>query len=172
MIQKSEIRSQKSEAVIAALLVALAVALVFAAPVFAQNGEPTDDEVNAVAKQLYCPVCENTPLDVCPTQACAQWRATIKEKLIAGWSEQQIKDYFVQQYGERVLAQPSTRGLNVLVWVLPPIGFLIGAAALAYYLQQLRNPAPSVVAAPASAPPTDDDDDYEKRLEEELAKRR
>ena len=49
--------------------------------VYAQDDSPTDDEVNAVASQLYCPVCENIPLDVCPTQACEQWRATIREKL-------------------------------------------------------------------------------------------
>ncbi len=40
------------------------------APALAQGQPPTDDEVNRIAKQLYCPVCENTPLDVCPTQAC------------------------------------------------------------------------------------------------------
>ena len=53
----------------------------------AQQPTPSDDEVNAIAKQLFCPVCENTPLDVCPTQACAQWRELIREKLAAGWSE-------------------------------------------------------------------------------------
>jgi len=85
----------------------------------AQSATPpapvTDDEVNRVAKMLYCPVCENIPLDVCPTTACIQWRGTIREKLEAGWTEQQILDYFVAQYGERVLARPSTRGLNILI---------------------------------------------------------
>ena len=41
---------------------------------FAQEATPipvTDDQVNAIAHDLYCPVCENTPLDVCGTQACA-----------------------------------------------------------------------------------------------------
>ena len=41
---------------------------------FAQGSDPTDDDVNAVAKQLYCPVCENIPLDACGTAACEQWR--------------------------------------------------------------------------------------------------
>ena len=36
------------------------------AAVSAQQPTPSDDEVNAIARQLYCPVCENTPLDVCP----------------------------------------------------------------------------------------------------------
>ena len=71
---------------------------------------PTDDQVNAIAKQLYCPVCENIPLDVCGTQACAQWRDLIRQKISQGWSEAQIKQYFVDQYGDRVLATPPARG--------------------------------------------------------------
>ena len=78
----------------------------------AQDDPPTDDEVNAIAGELYCPVCENIPLDVCPTQACEQWRATIREKLEIGWNDEQIKQYFVDQYGARVLATPPAQGLN------------------------------------------------------------
>lgn len=140
---------------------------VFTASVFAQDSQPTDDQVNAVAHQLYCPVCESTPLDVCPTQACAQWRATIKEKLSAGWSEQQIKDYFVQQYGERVLAQPSTSGFTIVLWVLAPLGILTAIGIYIYLMRQMHKPKPAaVMAVPEPA------DEYAKKLEEELAKRR
>jgi len=130
----------------------------------AQGTTPTDDEVNAIAKQLYCPVCENIPLDVCPTQACAQWRNTIRLKLSEGWSEQQIKDYFVEQYGARVLATPPATGLNWLVYVLPPAAFLIGAALLFRALRSWRR------AATASTPaaPLASDDPYIRRLEDEL----
>ena len=34
---------------------------VFALPAFAQDGGPTDDDVNVIARELYCPVCENIP---------------------------------------------------------------------------------------------------------------
>lgn len=89
-------------------------------------GFPTDDDVNAIAKQLYCPVCPNTPLDVCETKACQDWRAQIKDQLSAGWSEQEIIDYFVEQYGERVLAEPQRSGFTSLVWILPVIAVLLG----------------------------------------------
>src|SRR5712692_2311087 len=75
-------------------VVVLAIfAILLAAPASAQ-GPNLDDQVNRIAKGLYCPVCPNTPLDVCDTPACVQWRAQIKEKLLAGESEQQIHDYF------------------------------------------------------------------------------
>src|SRR5512145_440992 len=75
----------------------------------AQDTEPTDDEVNAIAKQLYCPVCENTPLDVCPTEACRQWREQIREMLIEGKTEAEIIDYFAVTYGERAAGDPRNK---------------------------------------------------------------
>ena len=70
-------------------MVVLLVVLLVAGIAEAQDDGPTDDEVNAIAKQLFCPVCENVPLDVCPTQACKDWREDIRQKLAAGWSEEQ-----------------------------------------------------------------------------------
>ncbi len=96
----------------------------------------TDDEVNAVAKQLYCPVCENTPLDVCPTQACKDWRELIRQQLSDGWTEQQIKDYFVANFGPRVLANPPNKGFTSLVWLLPFAALLAGGAFLWRLLRQ------------------------------------
>lgn len=90
---------------------------------------PSDDEVNAVASQIYCPVCENVTLDVCTTTACAQWRELIREKLAAGQTPAQIKAYFAVQYGQQVLAVPPRVGLNWLLYVFPPLIFL-GALVL------------------------------------------
>jgi len=137
--------------------------------VSAQGVDPgtiSDNEVNAIAKQLYCPVCENIPLDVCGTQACAQWRELIREKLANGWSEDQIKDYFVLQYGDRVLAEPPRRGLNWLVYIVPPIAFLIGLFILYRGIQSWRQMAESTEDMIES-----DEallDDYVTRIEEAL----
>lgn len=135
--------------------------------VAAQDGEPTDDEVNAIAKQLYCPICENVPLDVCPTQACAQWREIIRQKLAEGWTEDQIKGYFVDQYGDRVLATPPARGLNWLVYILPPVVFVVGAYVLLRAVRDWRQPPVTGESFPSTKP----DDPYIVRLEEELQKR-
>ncbi len=58
------------------------------------QGEVTADDVNAIAKQLFCPVCENEPLDQCGTKACQDWRAEIRLQLEQGATEQEIKDNF------------------------------------------------------------------------------
>ena len=129
----------------------------------------TDDDVNRVAKDLYCPVCENTPLDVCPTQACAQWRGLIREKLEAGWTDQQVKDYFLAQYGDRVLAAPPVQGFNWVFYVIIPLA-LIGSTAVLYrVLRHMARPAAKPAASHDPAPSPDDE--YLKRIEEELKKR-
>lgn len=120
----------------------------------AQQNTPTDDQVNAIAKKLYCPVCPNTPLDVCETKACEDWRAQIRDELTAGWNEQQIIDYFVAQYGERVLAEPQRSGFSSLVWVLPLLAVLFGAVLVWQVLknwrkvrqQPIQNPPPDSVS--------------------------
>lgn len=119
------------------LLLFITFALATAPPAQAQDGVPvSDDEVNVVAKELYCPVCPNTPLDVCETQACKDWRDEIRTQLSAGWSEEEVVDYFVERYGERVLAEPQRGGFTSLVWILPVVAVLMG---MVFVVQALRD---------------------------------
>jgi cytochrome c-type biogenesis protein CcmH len=149
-------------------------------PVAAQNPQPTpsDNAVNRVAKQLYCPVCENIPLDVCPTQACHDWRELIRQKLALGWTDQQITAYFAQQYGDRVLAEPPASGLNWIVYILPWVAFAGGVVIVWRVLVTTRKKS---LANAVSAVGTDEahdahdqkssDDPYIRKLEEELRKK-
>ncbi len=127
------------------------LAMLTTIPVRAQ-GPNLDDETNRIAKTLYCPVCPNTPLDVCSTQACAQWRALIKDKLSQGQTEQQIRDYFVAQYGDVVLGAPPAQGFNWLAYILPAIGILLGAAIAWITVRQWifkRGESPAAAETPA-----------------------
>ena len=121
--------------------------------------------MNAVAKQLYCPVCENTPLDVCPTQACEEWRQLIYDKLALGWNEEQVKIYFVDQYGDRVLAEPPARGLNWLIYIIPPLVFLVG---LFVVYKALRAWKKTPDTGQTSTLVDNESDEYIQRLEEDL----
>jgi cytochrome c-type biogenesis protein CcmH len=142
----------------------------------AQQSQPTpsDDQVNAIAKQLYCPVCENTPLDVCPTTACAQWRELIRQELAAGKTEQQIKDLFVEQYGARVLGAPPPKGINLLVYVIPALAVGIGVYILYRVYRSWKQPVPVEKAPPSNAEPKPGLDatqeEYIHRLEDEVRK--
>jgi cytochrome c-type biogenesis protein CcmH len=158
------------------LFLGLLVLTTVALPALAQDGETeapvvsvdevTDDEVNDVAKDLYCPVCENTPLDVCPTQACADWRELIRTKLAQGESKQDIFDYFVRQYGDNALARPPRTGINFVLWLLPFVAVGLGLIFFARYMKGLRQEEPVVAETAVSTKPAPDD--YAARIEQEL----
>ena len=158
-----------------AVLIAVVLVLTLNHVASAQGPTPTDDEVNRIAKQLYCPVCESTPLDVCPTEACRQWRDLIRTMLAEGKSEAEIKQYFVEHYGARVLAEPPNRLASYLV---PGIAILLGALLLARGFQMWLKPSTteSKPAEKASAEPgrseSQPTDPYIARLEEELKKQK
>ena len=145
----------------------------------AQQPTPSDDQVNAIARQLYCPVCENTPLDVCPTTACHQWRELIRQMLTEGKSETEIKQYFVDYYGASVLSEPPRSGINWLIYVVPPLAFLIGVFLL---LQAFRTWKKTSMPSGGSVSDSLSDtkavsgskvqDQYLARVEEELKKRK
>src|SRR5688572_26586237 len=152
-----------------ATLIALRLAFV-TSPAPAQGPTPTDDEVNRIAKQLYCPVCESTPLDVCPTEACRQWRDLIREMLTQGRSEAEIKQYFVEHYGPQVLNEPPNRLASYLV---PVVAFLLGAFILFRGFQVWIRPSVTeggLAAAQREAKPGHDP--YIAKLEEELKNRK
>ena len=132
------------------LLLTVLASLLMVSVVYAQDGgpgTPSDNDVNRVAKQLYCPVCPNTPLDVCETKACEDWRAQIRDQLSEGWTDQQVIDYFVAQYGERVLAEPQRKGFTSLVWFLPLIVVLVGLGIVYEILRNWRKQKPALVTA-------------------------
>ena len=142
--------------------------------VAAQDSGPTDDEVNAVAKQLYCPICENIPLDACGMQVCEQWRGIIRDKLAEGWTEDQIKEYFVTQYGDRVLAEPPRQGFNWIVYIVPLIVFVGGGVLFYRGIKRWRvsEPVRGILEEEKKGLKSDGISDEDiRRVEEELMKR-
>ncbi len=137
-------------------------------PAALAQGDPTQDQVNAVARKLFCPVCENTPLDACPTVACQNWRDEIRVALSEGKSEQEILNDFARKYGDSVLAEPPST--QWAAWGLPILIVLGAAAALVYWLRSWTRPAPAEgPVAVVEEPSTNDSDPYLEKLERELA---
>jgi cytochrome c-type biogenesis protein CcmH len=137
----------------------------------------TDNEVNRIAKNLYCPVCQNVPLEVCDTAACERWRAQIRDLLAQGKTEPEIREYFIQQFGRVTVGTPTDAVSHALTVVLPftliaLIGIVIAVSLVRW---RMRNHM-------ATAQTTDTDgtergaggminilpDDYRARLEAEL----
>lgn len=148
------------------LTVTMLVALV---PLSALAQTPTPNEIDAIAKELWCPLCNGVRLDNCELQACIQMREVIAQKLEAGESKEQIKAYFAQQYGDVVLGTPSRQGFNLLVWLFPILAAAVGLGWVAYLVFIWQKRRPAAQSAQAAAPVrAKGDDEYLRRVDEEL----
>ena len=150
------------------------VCILLFAPNFALAQTPEDGPtVNDVAKELYCPLCSGLSVDVCELQVCDDMREVIAGKLANGESPEQIKAYFVEQYGQKVVAKPSTEGFHLTAWVMPFIGLFAAALLLFFWLRQRNIPSAQLVPVPSSgqtsaARSTTITNEYEAQLEREL----
>lgn len=127
----------------------------------------TADEVNIVARDLWCPLCGGRlRLDSCELKACAQMREVIEIKLAEGEDAESIRDYFLEQYGPQVLGEPPRQGFNWLAWLLPLVAVAGGGIFLWLRLQQMAGPSRPATARVAGP----EHDERERRLDEELAR--
>jgi cytochrome c-type biogenesis protein CcmH len=135
-------------ALVIAVLLAGAVLSLFAGtrPAAAQGSEDgfvlppgvTWDQVNNIAKKMYCDVCQGVPLDECESAACQQWREEIARQLGQGRTENEIIDYFVQRYGADVAALPRNQSDRLLVFAVPLSLVLVIGVIGAFQVRNLR----------------------------------
>ena len=111
----------------------LVFSVIFSACGFDHRVSSSDNEAQRINKLLICPICPSETIDQAQVQLAVQMRDIVARKLQAGESEEQILQFFVERYGESVLAAPPKSGFTLLVWVVPPVG-LLGAILLLYFL--------------------------------------
>ena len=133
---------------VAALLVAL-----FAVAVAVGAASVDEAQVTAIASQLRCVVCQNLSVADSPSEMAGQMRAIVRERLATGESPAQVRQYFVERYGEWILLAPPRRGFTLLVWVVPFVAVLLGVAVVGAQVvrwTRRRPPAPPPVDAAMS----------------------
>ena len=116
------------------IAVLTAVLLSVAAVWAQQDGGVTDNDVIRVAERMYCPVCENIPLDDCETIACVEWKEEIRAQLAAGRSDQAVIDSFVARFGDNVVGVPQDPVLRALTVIMPLLAtaLAIGVGAFTF----------------------------------------
>lgn len=128
----------------------------------------TADQVNEVARGLWCPLCNGVRLDACELKACDQMKEMIAIKLAEGVGEEEIRAYFLDQYGPQVFGEPPREGFNWLAWILPVLGLFGGGLFVWFVIRRMIQPYP---VAPAAPPQTAAQaDDYSQKLEQELSR--
>lgn len=117
----------------------------------APQGRPlSGDELARVTHEtsvlLRCPVCQGLSIADSPSSMATRMRNEVREMLAAGYTPEQIMNYFEKSYGQLVRLEPPLRGVNWLVWIAPIAALLIGAVIIFSSTKSLRRGS---AAAPA-----------------------
>ncbi|MET4127018.1 cytochrome c-type biogenesis protein [Roseovarius sp. MBR-6] len=129
---------------------------VIAAPAFAvQPDEILDDPVlearaRDISSGLRCLVCRNESIDDSNAELARDLRLLVRERLVAGDTNEETVAYIVDRYGEYVLLSPTATGTNLLLWLAGPIMFGAGLIMAGVYLRR-RATAPEPAVARLSA---------------------
>jgi len=105
--------------------------------VSAADAAPVSEQtVHDVAAELRCVVCQNLSVADSPSEMASQMRAIVRERLEAGETPAQVREYFVERYGEWILLAPRRTGFNLLVWGFPLAAMAVGFTVVALLLRR------------------------------------
>ena len=106
-----------------------------------------EERAREISKELRCLVCRNESIDDSNAGLARDLRLLVRERLVAGDSDPEVKEYLVDRYGEFVLLKPVFSMANALLWIAGPLLFVIGLLVSIFYIRS-RSP---VEAAALSA---------------------
>jgi cytochrome c-type biogenesis protein CcmH len=147
------------------VLVVSAVLIMLLVPAVA-GSESLDDRVNEISHLLMCPVCEGQSVAESNSNLAHDMRDIIRKKLEEGKSKDEILTYFVNRYGETILASPPPKGVNWLLWILPGLAIVFGGTGIGIFLYKLGKGRKEI--EDSGAQPANETDEYMKRVDEEL----
>jgi len=117
-------------------LAVLAV-LVLAVALWPSRGTPTvRARTRSLASELRCVDCEGLSVAESSTASARQTRRDIEARIRRGQSDQDIRQVYVDRFGESILLKPSSSGIGVVVWALPVIVLVVGAGGLVLALRR------------------------------------
>jgi len=115
---------------------ALILALCLAGPVAALSPDEIlpdpvlEQRARDISAGLRCLVCQNQSIDDSDADLARDLRVLVRERLVAGDSDEQVRQYLVDRYGEYVLLNPRVGSHTILLWIAAPTLLLAGLATL------------------------------------------
>ena len=115
-------------------------------PPLEQKRDAPQTSVDVVAKGVMCPSCDTT-LDQSNSPAAERMRVWVETAVAAGWTEEEIRDGLVAEYGgdESILASPRANGLGLLAWLVPIIVALVALVGGFVLVRRWKSGAPTSV---------------------------
>jgi cytochrome c-type biogenesis protein CcmH len=120
------------------------------------DGDPSPAaRTRRLAAGLRCPVCQGLSVADSPSPTARAISADIRRRVDAGQSDGEIRQAYVERYGEWVLLEPAGAGLGAMVWALPIAALLLAGGGLALAFRRWSRDVPG--------PPSDDDRELVER---------
>lgn len=124
--------------------------LVLAQPVLALSPDEVlpdarlEQRARDISTGLRCLVCQNQSIDDSDADLAKDLRVLVRERLVAGDTDDQVRQYLVDRYGEFVLLNPRVNDQTLLLWGAAPILLVGGGAALWLASRRRRTAAPGL----------------------------
>jgi cytochrome c-type biogenesis protein CcmH len=133
-------------------VLALFTALLLGAPAFAvQPDEVLKDpalekRAREISTGLRCLVCQNQSIDDSDAQLAKDLRLLVRERLVAGDTDQEVESFLVQRYGEFVLLKPTFGAHTLLLWLTPALVLVLGGIGAYAAVRRRQQPAAALDA--------------------------
>lgn len=110
-----------------------------------EPGELLDDPLleeraRDISKGLRCLVCQNESIDDSNASLAKDLRILVRERLVAGDSDDEVLNFIVDRYGEFSLLKPSSSGVNLILWLSGPLMLLIALVISLSFIKSNQNP--------------------------------
>ncbi|RMC37870.1 cytochrome c-type biogenesis protein [Paracoccus alkanivorans] len=131
------------------LFVILALLMALLSPALAvQPDEVLDDPMlearaREISQKLRCPICQGENIDESNAAISRDLRLYVRERLVAGDSDDEVLDAVVDRFGEFVLFEPRVRGGNLILWLAGPVMALAGLLIAWGFMRGRSRAAPS-----------------------------
>ena len=133
-----------------AILIALSVSSVFARDAVPLADDPvTEQRLISISEEMRCLVCQNESLAGSRSDLANDLRREIRTLISEGKTDDQIRSFMVERYGDFVLYRPPVKPVTWLLWIGPFVILGIGIADLLMYLRRRNNSVPNVVLTDA-----------------------
>src|SRR6516165_19960 len=96
-----------------------------------------------LSKELRCLVCQNQSIDDSNADLAHDLRVLLRQRLVAGGTDQQVLDYLAARYGVFVLLDPPFEPVTYLLWLAPPALVLLAGGVLVSRSRR-RRPDPAL----------------------------
>lgn len=94
-----------------------------------------EERARGISSGLRCLVCRNESIDESNADLARDLRLLVRERLVAGDTDDQTVAYIVARYGEYVLLRPTFNGSTIALWLAGPLLLLAGMGLSLSYVR-------------------------------------